>query len=240
MTDRTKRRWLIAAVAFALLIIIATFPMRLALQLAGADKSGFTAREVVGPIWWAGIGDAKVGALPLGDLDAWLAPGPLFVGRTELGFSRQDERLGLLSGRLRAGSVRGVTQLTGAVSVSSGLGLIPVDTVRLEGVEALFDAQGRCQSAQGRVQLMVGGSIAGLDLSQGLSGTLACRGNRAEAVLLSQSGMEKLTLGFDGDGAYQARLAIRVDRDPVMAAALAALGFRAAADGFAMASSGTF
>ena len=240
MTVKSKRGWTIAAVLLALLIIVATFPMRLALQLAGAEKSGFTAREVVGPVWWAGIGDARIGALPLGNLDAWLAPGPLLAGRAELGFSRQDERLGLLSGRLRVGALRGVTELNGAISMSSGIGLIPVDTVRMEGVEALFDAQGRCQSAQGRVQLMVGGTIAGLDLSRGLSGTLACRGNRAETALVSQSGMEKLVLSFDGSGAYRARLAIRVDRDPVMAAALAALGFRAANDGFAMVSSGTF
>src|SRR3546814_17598093 len=73
--------------------------------------------------------------------------------------------------------------------------------------------------------------IAGLDLSRGLSGPLSCANGRAQAALASQSGMERLTLSFDGSGAYRAQFAINVDRDPAMAAALAALGFRAGAGG---------
>src|SRR3546814_4374311 len=77
--------------------------------------------------------------------------------------------------------------------------------------------------------------IAGLDLSRGLSGPLSCAKGRAQATLASQSGMERLTLSFDGSGAYRAQFAINVDRDPAMAAALAALGFRAGTGGFVLA-----
>lgn len=236
----TRRRWWIVAILFALVLIVATFPMRLALQLAGADRAGFTAREVVGPVWWAGIGDARLGVFQLGTLDAWLAPGPLFLGRTELGFRRLDPILGALSGRLRGGALRGVTNLTGSTSAAAGLGIVPVDTIRFDGVEALFDKAGRCRSARGRVRLNVGASIAGLDLSRGLSGSLHCSKERVQAALASQSGMEKLTVNFAADGTYQARLAISVDRDPSMAEALGALGFRAAAGGYVLTSSGRF
>ncbi len=235
-----RARWWTAAALFALLLIVATFPMRLALQLAGAGQSGFTAREVVGPVWWAGIGDARLGAFQLGTLDAWLAPGPLFLGRTEIGFRRLDPRLGALSGRLRSGSIRGVTDLTGSTSTANGLGIVPVDTISFESVEALFDEAGRCQSAHGRVRLNVGASIAGLDLTRGLSGTLRCAKGRVQAVLSSQSGMEKLTIHFAADGAYRARLTISTAGDPSLAEALGALGFQAVTGGYLLTSSGRF
>lgn len=239
MTKRTRCG--IAAALFALLLIIATFPMRLALSLAGADQAGFTAREVVGPVWWAGMGDARLGAFQLGTLDAWLVPGPLFLGRTELAFQRQDgQQAGALSGRLRSGALRGVSDLTGSTTATAGLGIVPVDTINFDGVEALFDKAGRCQSAHGRLRLSVGASIAGLDLSRGLSGALRCSKDRVQAALASQSGMEKLNVNFAANGEYQARLTISVDRDPSMATALGALGFQSTTGGYVLTSSGRF
>ena len=90
------------------------------------------------------------------------------------------------------------------------------------------------------MQMMVTAPIAGLDLSRGLSGPLRCAGGRAQASLASQSGMERLTLSFDGRGAWRAQFAIRVDNDPSMAAALALLGFRAGPAGFVLTTDGHF
>jgi general secretion pathway protein N len=87
--------------------------------------------------------------------------------------------------------------------------------------------------------LSVGTSIAGLDLTRGLAGPLRCAEGRAQAALTSQSGMERLTLSFDGGGAYRAEFAINAD-DPTLAAALSALGFRAGNQGFVLVSSGRF
>ena len=95
-------------------------------------------------------------------------------------------------------------------------GRIPADTIRFEGATVRFDDAGTCAEAAGRIQLSVAAPIAGLDLSQGLSGPLRCAGGRAQAALASQSGMERLTLAFDGKGAYRAEFAINVDRDPAM------------------------
>src|SRR3546814_11963735 len=115
--------------------------------------------------------------------------------------------------------------------MAGGLGAVPVDRISFEGATVRFDGAGKCAVADGRIRLVVSAPIAGLDLSRGLSGPLSCAKGRAQATLASQSGMERLTLSFDGSGAYRAQFAINVDRDPAMAAALDALGFRAGTGG---------
>lgn len=235
-----RRRWGIAALLLALLLVIATFPMRLALGLSGATDAGITARDVRGSIWGGELVEARLGTLPLGTVRASLSPLALLGGGVELAFSRADERLGALAGRLHGSDPRGVSEVSGTTSMSGGLGLIPVDTIRFEGATVRFDDAGQCTSAAGRIQLAVTAPIAGLDLSRGLSGPLSCAKGRAQAALASQSGMERLALSFDSKGAYRAQFAINVDRDPAMAAALAALGFKAGPNGFVLATSGRF
>ena len=235
-----RRRWGIAALLLALILLIATFPMRLALAWSGASDAGVTAREVRGSVWSGELVEARLGALPLGTVRASLSPLALLGGDTELAFSRTDARLGALAGRLHGSNPRGVSDVNGTTTMSGGLGMLPVDTIRFEGATLRFDVAGKCIAASGRLQLAVGAPIAGLDLSRGLSGPLRCAGGRAQAALASQSGMERLTLSFDGNGAYRARLAINVDRDPAMAAALAALGFRTGPGGFVLATTGRF
>ena len=234
-----RRRVLFAAILIALILIVATFPMRLALAMAGAENSGLTAREVNGSVWAGELIEARLGALPLGNVKASLSPFALLGGDVDLAFRRPDPRLGELSGRLHGSNPRGLSDLSGTTSLSGGLGLVPVDSLRFEGAEVRFDERGRCTKASGRLQLTIGTSIAGLDLSRGLTGPLRCAEGRAQAVLASQSGMERLTLGFDGSGAYRAEFAINAD-DPAMAAALSAIGFRAGAGGFVLVSSGRF
>ncbi|WP_033075595.1 type II secretion system protein N [Sphingopyxis sp. MWB1] len=238
---RRVRPPLIALAALVLLALVAaTFPMRLALEWAGADRAGVTARAVRGSVWSGELVEARLGALPLGTVRASLSPLPLFLGRTELYFARADERLGALAGRLHASNPRGVSDVEGSATLMGGLGAIPADRIGFEGATIRFDPQGRCAEAAGRISLSVAAPIAGLDLSQGLSGPLACVAGRAQATLASGSGMEKLTLAFDGKGAYRARLTIDANRDSAMAAALAALGFKAGPGGFALTSTGRF
>ena len=236
----TRRRWGIAALLLALVLVIATFPMRLALAWSGATEAGVTAREIRGSIWSGELAEARLGALPLGTVRASLSPLALLGGGVELVFSRTDERLGALAGRLHGSDPRGMSDVNGTTSMSGGLGLIPVDTIRFEGATIRFDDAGKCTAASGRIQLAVTAPIAGLDLSRGLSGPLSCANGRARAALASQSGMERLTLSFDGSGAYRAQFAINVDRDPAMAATLAALGFKAGPGGFVLATTGRF
>ena len=234
-----RRRLIIAAVVIALILIVTTFPMRLALAMAGAERSGLTAREVNGSVWDSELVEARLGALPLGNVTASLSPLALLGGEVELAFKRPDPRLGALAGRLHGSNPRGLSDLNGTSSLSGGLGMVPVDQLRFEGAAVRFDDRGRCVSAGGRIQLTVGTSIAGLDLTRGLSGPLRCADGRAEAALTSQSGMERLTLAFDGSGAYRAQFAIQAD-DPAMAAALSVIGFRPSNGGFVLVSTGRF
>lgn len=235
-----RRRWIVGAALLALLLILVTFPMRLALGWSGAADAGVAARDVRGSIWSGELIEARLGALPLGTVRASLSPLALLGGNTELAFSRADERLGAFAGRLHGSNPRGVSDVSGTTPISGGLGAIPVDSIRFEGVTLRFDGAGKCAAASGRLQIAVTAPIAGLDLSRGLSGPLSCRNGRAQAALSSQSGMERLTLSFDGSGAYRAQFAINVDRDPAMAAALAALGFQPGSGGFVLATSGRF
>lgn len=236
----SRRRWMIVAALLAVVLIIATFPMRLALSLAGAGNAGIAAREVRGSVWSGTLVDARLGALPLGTVRASLSPLALLGGDTQLSFARTDELLGPLSGRLYGSDPRGMSEVNGVTSLSGGLGIVPVDTIRFEGASLRFDSTGKCVEAAGRLQLMVNAPIAGLDLSRGLSGPLTCANGRAQAALASQSGMERLTLSFDGHGAYRAQFAINVDRDPAMAAALAVLGFKPGSNGFVLTTAGRF
>ena len=235
-----RRGWIVAAALLALILIVATFPMRLALSLSGAGDAGIAAREVRGSVWSGALVDARLGALPLGTVRASLSPLALLGGDIDLSFARADERLGALSGRLHGSDPRGMSDVNGATSLSGGLGLVPVDTIRFEGASVRFDGAGKCSAAAGRLQLMVNAPIAGLDLSRGLSGPLTCANGRAQAALASQSGMERLTLSFDGKGAYRAQFAINVDRDPAMAAALTVLGFKPGSSGYVLTTTGRF
>jgi len=236
----SRRRWTIVAALLAVVLIIATLPMRVALSLAGAGDAGIAAREIRGSVWSGTLVDARLGALPLGTVRASLSPLALLGGDTELSFARADELLGALSGRLHGSNPRGISDVNGMTSLSGGLGIVPVDTIRFEGASLRFDRAGKCAEAAGRLQLMVNAPIAGLDLSRGLSGPLTCAHGRAQAALASQSGMERLTLSFDGRGAYRAQFAINVDRDPAMAAALAVLGFKPGSSGYVLTTTGRF
>jgi len=238
--SRARRLWLGAALLLALMLIVLTFPMRLALAWAGAGEAGIAAREVRGSIWSGELVEARLGALPLGTVAASLSPLALLTGDVDLAFARSDERLGALSGRLHGSHPRGVSDVNGVATLAGGLGPIPVDSLRFEGATLRFDADGRCAQAGGRLQLAVAVPIAGLDLSRGLSGPLRCADGRAQAALASQSGMERLTLSFDARGAYRAQFAINVDRDPAMAAALTVLGFKPGANGYVLTATGRF
>src|SRR3546814_7349193 len=94
-----RRGWSSAAVLLALMLLAATFPMRLTLAWSGATDAGVAAREVRGSVWSGELVEARLGALPLGTVRASLSPLALLGGSVELAFSRTDERLGALAGR---------------------------------------------------------------------------------------------------------------------------------------------
>src|SRR3546814_13362629 len=98
--SRARRLWLGAALLLALMLIVLTFPMRLALAWADADDAGIAAREVRGSIWSGELVEARLGALPLGPVKASLSPLALLGGDVDLGFARRHDRLGAFPCRL--------------------------------------------------------------------------------------------------------------------------------------------
>jgi general secretion pathway protein N len=220
-----KQRVILIIVTAAMLIGLVTFPLRFALTLGGADDAGLTARGVTGTIWSGRVHDAVWHGASLGSIDMGLAPLALLRGEARMNFARDDALRGKLDGAAILSGDRGIDGVTGAVSLGASLAGVPLDTLRLTGVGARFDGDGRCVTAGGTVQLALALPVPGLDLANGLSGPLTCRDGRAQAQLASQSGMERLTVDVDGSGVWKARLAIGSGNDPALAALLRAAGF---------------
>lgn len=220
-----KRGGMILLMLIALVVVLATFPLRLALGLAGAETAGLTARGVTGSIWSGRIVDAVWRGADLGSVDAGLNPLALLGGDVRVDVRRDDQLRGPLTGGLMLAGDQGVADVSGALSLGASLAGVPLDTLRLTGVTVRFDGDGRCVAAGGQAQLTLALPVPGLDLANGLSGPLACRDGRAEATLASQSGMERLRLGIDGKGRWRAQLGVASGSDPALAGLLRAAGF---------------
>lgn len=237
----TRRRiMVVAGTVFAVLAVAATLPMRMVLDRAGAAEAGLSAREVSGTIWAGRLDDARIADLPLGRLDVQLSPLALLRGRSELIFARSDAGPGALTGRLHGSGPRGVSDVTGDVALGMRIGGLALGRLQLTGATLRFDDQARCAAAGGTVHLGLSAPVAGLALAQGLSGALSCANGRAQALLSSQSGMEKLRLDFDPGRGWSARFLVAQTSDPLMMTALGAMGFQSTADGYAISASGRF
>lgn len=224
------RKLLIAAVMAGLVLLMVTFPLRLALVMAGAEAAGLSARSVTGSIWSGQMVDAGWRGAELGTIDTALAPMALLGGDVRVDFVRNDAMRGALRGGVYLNGGGGLSDVNGKLSLGSSLAGVPLDQVQLDGVGLRFDRHGRCHDAAGKMQLTVVLPVPGLDLSNGLSGPIICRNGRAEAALVSQSGMEQLRFGVDGQGAWRAQLSVSVGTDPLLAGLLRSAGFLPAGD----------
>jgi general secretion pathway protein N len=229
LSTRT-RLGLLAVFVVALLVL---FPLRLGLGLSSAARLGVSARGIAGSIWWGRIDRLIVGDVPVGNVHAALSPVQLPLARARLDLWRT---LGLpddIAGALSAGPGRiGVDDVTGALAMGNALAPLPISAVSMDDASVRF-ASGACAHAEGQVKAQVAGQIAGLNLSQGLSGTAQCDGRELLLPLASQSGMEKLILRIGADGRYSARMQVTT-RDAATAQALGNAGFAQSGDGYAL------
>jgi general secretion pathway protein N len=232
------RRWALALALLLVAVMAATLPLRLALAGSDAAAAGLSARGVTGSIWSGRLTDAAWRGAALGSIDAGLSPLALLGGEARLKFQRDDALRGPLSGAVILSGGQGIADVSGAASLGAALGGVPLDTLRLDGVTARFDAAGACAEASGTLALSLAIPVPGLDLANGLTGPLACRDGRAEAALASQSGRERLTLSVDGKGAWRARLSVAAGSDPALAAILRGIGFAPAGDALVLVQSG--
>lgn len=221
-----SRRGKIGLVAFALIVALAFFPLRLALDLTGVEASGASARQVRGTIWWGRIGDLNLGPVSLGDVGAAVSPVQLLVGRVRLDLWRDGavEREALRGAWTSGFNQRGVDDVTGAVPMGGAFAPLPLSVLEFDDVTIHF-AGDTCAQAEGGVRARLDGSYAGLNLSQGLSGTAVCDGETVLLPLVSQTGMEKLSLRLRPDGRFSAQISVKGGRD-ADAAAMAVAGLR--------------
>lgn len=196
----------------ALLVVLVTLaPLRLALDIMGAERRGLAARAATGTIWRGQLGDARFGAVDLGDVRLGLDIPGLFLGGGRLWFVAKGPAEG-----------RGVLLMTGSRFGAAGLDArLPLQTLmpaapfsgrlRLEDAHVEF-RHGGCRSAKGRVRLeglSLPGAAHGPDLV--LSGGLSCRGRTLVAPLGGQAEGQRIDmlLTLEGSGAYRAETWLR-------------------------------
>ncbi len=215
----------IGLAALFVLALLALWPLR----LAGLAGSGLTARTVTGTVWSGRLEAAQLQGLPLGDIDAGLAPLPLLGGTLRLGFVGPVIRGAVV--QRRGGG--GIVDVSGRLLPGQIAGL-SVDAIEFDAVSLGF-ADGACSVASGRIVLQPGGAIA----SQGVfSGTPRCDGPALLVPLVSAAGRSRLDLRVTADGRYRASLALDgvTERDRP---ALLAAGFQPAPQGLTLTVEGT-
>lgn len=225
------------ALAF-LFMLLATFPLGLALRWLGVGDSGLSAREARGSIWFGRLSEARLGAVPLGDLATGLRTLPLLVGQARIDLSRDDPSAPFNGSATFARHRLGVDDINATLDLGGALAPLPLGSVDLNGVTAHF-ADGQCESAEGLVRANVAGDVAGLPLAGGLSGTARCDGGALLLPLVSQSSAAALNLRLLDQGGYTVELLVR-PLDDAMRDRLLGMGFALGAKGYALNASGQF
>lgn len=234
----TRARAMALFVGVFLLALVLTFPLGLALRWAGADAAGLSARATSGDIWTGRLEAARYGALPVGTAIVGLKPLPLLVGTTELG---ADTEIGYGYAQT-GGATRGLRKVTAKLPLAAALAPLPVETLELTEATILFRGIA-CSQAEGRVRAtFVGatggnGSLGGLNLSQGMTGIARCEGDAVVLPLVSQTGLERLTVRWRVNGQWTALLSVKAG-DPALTDKLRATGFTNAGDAMVLRLSG--
>lgn len=213
-----------------LVALVALLPMRLALGWLGLDEQGVAARRAEGSVWSGKLVETRLGDAPLGDLSAGLSPVQLLVGRARVDVETDGDKPGGLAGGVGVSrNSLGIDDMTGVVPVAAVFAPLPIESLDLGDVSARFEG-GACERAEGRVKATLSGEIAGLALTQGLTGNARCEGGALLLPLQGGSGMERLAVKLFGDGRYELDLTVR-STDPALGARLTAAGFRATQGG---------
>ncbi|RIA45573.1 type II secretion system protein N (GspN) [Hephaestia caeni] len=232
----SKGRWLLVALTLPI-ALVALLPLRLAVGWVASDARGLSARGVHGSIWDGTIEQMRVGALPLGTLDAALSPLPLLLGRVRLNLARPANGASALHGTITIGHDRvGVDHLTASLPTAGLLAPLPIGALDVDDASVRF-VRGRCDHAEGRVRARLDGALPGVARAQGLTGSIRCDGTRARLALASQSGQERLDLSIGATGDYIADARI-AEPDPALEPTLTALGFVRVPGGFRLRTTG--
>ena len=227
--------FVLCALLFALVALV---PLRLGMDWLSLDQHGLAAREAKGSIWLGALSEAQLGPVELGDLHARLRTWPLFLGRARVDLERGGDGDPLQGSITVSRHHFGIDDATGRLDIGSAFAPLPIASLELGDVTAHF-TDGQCSRAEGLVKAGVAGSLAGLSLPAGLSGTARCDKGALLLPLASQSGMEALNLRIHEDGRYQVELAVR-PADDQMRDRLLASGFSLSSNGYVLSIAGAF
>lgn len=217
--------------AMLLVILLALLPLRLVLGAAGVDAMGLSARAVTGSIWSGTLREARIGRLPLGDLDASVSPLALLLGRARVTLDGEGTQPGrALHGVVTMARHRiAVSDLTAGLAAGTVFQPLPVTAIDLDEVTVRFE-DGRCAEAAGRIRATLGAGPAGIALPPQIAGPVRCDAGALVLPLEGQAGAESVMLRIEGDGRYRAAFTLPAP-DPAAGERLAALGFVGGAGG---------
>ncbi len=219
-----SRHWRLILLLVLLGSLLIFFPMRVALGLAGLERLGLSARDISGTVWSGRIDQLMAGDMAMGSVRAGLSPIALLTGRARFDIERSNGQADDIKGALTVGFGRiGIDDVTGSIPLGRTFAPLPLSGLAMEDVTGWY-AGDRCGHAEGRVRARLSATFPGLNLSQGLSGVISCDGDALLVPLVSQSGMEKLTLRIWRSGRYTAEMRIET-ADPTLSAALGQAGF---------------
>jgi general secretion pathway protein N len=222
--------------AMLVVALILFLPMRLVLDWAGLDQTGFSARSVSGSVWGATLTEARFGDLALGDVDARLSPLSLLLGRARLSLDGAPRPLrGAITVSRHDFAIDDVTATVPTGRVFQPL---PVGTLDLTAVSVHF-ADGNCSKAEGRVRATLIGDAAGVPLPPSVAGNARCDGGALLLPLASDAGRETVALRITGDGRYTAVFALQ-PADAATAQRLTSSGFVERAGGYQLSVEGHF
>lgn|SRR5690606_25754734 len=232
----TPRRLLLVLALALPAMLLATLPLRLALELPGIAHWGLAARSASGSIWNGRLEGASVRDMALGDASVRLSPLPLLLGTTAARLSAPGVDARLLHGRRR-----GVDRLEGRLTLppSSLAAGIPLQ-LQASSLQVLF-SDDACHAASGRVTL-VAGKADGPPLAV-LEGAASCEGRTAVLPLAAVSGEGPLarlqaSVRIHPDGQWDIEAQAPVVDDPALGIALEAAGFQPGPGGWSRAERG--
>lgn len=220
-----------------LFALVALIPSALAIRWLSLDRSGLSAREAQGSIWFGALREVRFGPVPIGDAQTRLGGLPLLLGRARLDL-RRLEGDGLEGAVTVSRHAFGIDDVTSDLTLGAALAPIPGARLVLNDVSARF-ADGSCASANGLVKASIAGEALGASLPSSFSGEARCDGGALLLPLSSQSGMERLDIRLFGDGRYRLELLVRPGDEPARQR-LAAAGFAPAGVGLVLRAEGEF
>ena len=202
-----SRRLVVVCAVLLMLSVILFMSLR---TIVGGEV--VSARKVDCIIWDGSIRDLRLGKLPIGDVNARLLVGPLFLGRADILLSRGNapHRPGFTGTVSRGFGGMSVNNLNATLPVAALFAPFPAENIQFECFSAKF-AAGRCMQAGGQVRLIMSDSLPGLNLQNGMLGQPRCDGAGILLPLVSQSAMERADIRLSADGSYTVTVTLETE-----------------------------